>query len=105
MQPTKVLQVLWLMRQWSWGRRKEIYLPYSVQLKILSIIEKAQNVLKIPKKRRLKFLDELDKEDNEDIGSDTGGTKKGRKKGDIDILDKLFDICPLSMQALVKGSV
>ena len=61
---------------------------YSVQLKVIDVYERGRNVLKIPRDRREKLLDEMDREE-----AGAGDENKiGRKKKKMDTLDKLFDI-------------
>ena len=50
---------------------------YSIQKKIVDVIARGRNILKIPKERREKLLDELDQEENSE---ETEATKKGQKK-------------------------
>ena len=59
---------------------------YSVQLKVIDVYERGRNVLKIPRDRREKLLDEMDREE-----AGAGDENKiGRKKNKMDALDKHF---------------
>ena len=67
---------------------------YSVQKKIVDIIDRGYKILKIPQERRTKFIEEMENDENSEDQTDAASAvKKGRKKKNMDVLDQLFDIC------------
>ena len=64
--------------------------------KLKHVCVKAKTLLKVPKERRLRLLEEIE---NEEDGIVAEGSSKTKKKKNTDYLQSLFDICTCKCQS------